>query len=99
MKRTKIRYIFAAALFFCSFLPQHGTSSRLFSSKEHAACMNGDCSDSVKDCKAPRDFNSESLGCSCFDCEKGTPKQHLICTRDPAEAKTLFALIDKDKGP
>jgi hypothetical protein len=99
MRKTKVPYIFAALLLFCFFTAEHGASRRPSSSKAFVACANRSCADSIKDCKAPRDFNSENGGCTCFDCEKGTAKQHLICTTNAVEAKILFDLIDKEKIP
>jgi len=86
-------------LLFSFFTPEHGARSRLFSTTTYGACANKSCMDSIKDCKAPRDFNSENNGCTCFDCEKGTEKQHLVCTMNATEIKILFDLIDKEKLP
>src|SRR5262245_16768748 len=92
----KSNFIIGALLFIPLVLLVPGESQRR-SVNANPTCA--ECSDSIKDCKKPRDINSTDPvdGCSCFDCEKGTPKQHLICTKDEVDKKTMFALIEKDK--
>jgi len=92
----KSNFVLAALSFIVLVLLVLGKSQGV-SINANAACA--DCSDSIKECKKPRDYNSTDPidGCSCFDCEKGTPKQHLICTKDEVDKKTMFELIEKDK--
>ena len=64
---------------------------------EEINCQSDDCSDSIKDCKFPRVFNSENDGCACFDCATGTPDYRFVCTKDKKDKETLFNLAEKDK--
>lgn len=94
----KSKFILAATLSFIMFvLFFQSPSQQILAISANAACTG--CSDSIKDCKKPRDFNSADPvdGCACFDCEKGTPNQHLKCTKDEVDKKTMFALIEKEK--
>jgi hypothetical protein len=53
------------------------------------------CNDQIpSDCKVVR-FLGEEKGCACFDCNPGTPKATVICTRDPEKKKTLFSLVPR----
>lgn len=96
MRRAKLNYTISVLSCICLLL-FGGSSKQTLSLNIKAECINGDCSDSIKDCKPPRDYNSENDGCTCFDCEKGTPNQKMVCTRDETDVKTLFALVKKDK--
>lgn len=48
------------------------------------------CADSIANCADPVKHLGTQNGCACFACGYGTPKQHSLCTRNPADKEALL---------
>lgn len=54
------------------------------------------CSDSIKDCKKPVKFISQTNGCYAFACEYGKATQKVIHVSDVSDVKTLLQTEKED---
>ncbi len=48
------------------------------------------CADSIANCTDPVKHLGTQNGCACFACGYGTPKQHSVCTSNPADKDALL---------
>ena len=63
-----------------------------FASSGLPSAFQGNCSDSIKDCKLPVKFVTAINGCYVFACEYGTPKARLVKVSDKRDKATLDKL-------